>query len=321
MFRSIAISGECAWKDQIRILLANRGIHVTDISGNENPMLNAAGIAQAVSLGMIEGGIVLDDYGIAASILCNKYPAVRASHCGSQTTAMYTRCHNQSNLLCLPCELVGEAKGLNIVSAWLDHEFEGGRHAISVGMIRDGEQEQFTKQLWDMKLDNSTLPACSYPFHSLYIGCDHAGYEAKKLLIPRLEESGIQVTDIGTGSTNIVRYPYYAARCDHAVLAGECDGAILICGTGIGMSIACNKFKGIRGALCNDVTTAVAARKYTDANVLCLGGKIIGTFELNEVVSAFLDTPYDGGTEWISLIASLEKAQLRTTSWRPEHNV
>lgn len=302
-------------------LLQQKQIEVKDWSDSGEAGGAALRVAYGVANREVDGGIVLDAYGIGASITLNKVGGVRASHCTSSTTAMYTRCHNDSNLLCIGCELLGEGKILDIVNAWLANTFEGGRHAISVGMIREGEGEQFADKAQPLALGALVPSPCVYPFQRLFVGCDHAGYEAKKQVLELLANRDVQATDIGTDSTDIVRYPYYAARCDHAVLEGRCDGAILLCGTGIGMSIAANKFKGIRAALCNDVTTAVAARQTLDANVLCIGGKIIGAFELAEIVAAFLDTPYPGGSKAAALIAAVEAAGMKDTPWQPERNV
>ena len=105
------------------------------------------------------------------------------------------------------------------------------------------------------------------------LGCDHGGYELKQEIIKYLEEKGIPYKDFGCDSTKSVDYPIYARKVGRAIQNGECDKGILICGTGIGISIAANKMKGIRAALCTDCFSAEATRLHNDANILALGGK------------------------------------------------
>lgn len=274
--------------------------------------------AEAVSKGAADGAIVLGKTGLEGSVIGNKFAGVRASLATTPTTAMYTRCHNSSNLLSIGEQMTGRIKILDIVKAWLQNEFQGGRHAISVGMICEGEQFQF-----GITGERTAAPTPTrWPIRRVIVGNDHAGYEAKAVVLPLLEKRGIQYVDIGTGSTDIVRYPYYAARVDQAVLCGEADAGILLCGTGIGMSIAANKFSGIRATLCNDKTAARLARETLDANVLCLGGKIVGTFELTEIVEQWLDSPYAGGAEQtLRQIQTLERNTMQRTDWRPAHSV
>ena len=103
------------------------------------------------------------------------------------------------------------------------------------------------------------------------LGCDHGGYELKQEIIKYLEEKGIPYKDFGCDSTKSVDYPIYARKVGRAIQNGECDKGILICGTGIGISIAANKMKGIRAALCTDCFSAEATRLHNDANILALG--------------------------------------------------
>ena len=108
------------------------------------------------------------------------------------------------------------------------------------------------------------------------LGCDHGGYELKQEIIKYLEEKGIPYKDFGCDSTKSVDYPIYARKVGRAIQNGECDKGILICGTGIGISIAANKMKGIRAALCTDCFSAEATRLHNDANILALGGRVVG---------------------------------------------
>ena len=135
----------------------------------------------------------------------------------------------------------------------------------------------------------------------VYIGNDHGGYALKILFVKQLEEWGIKCVDIGCDSTDIVRYPYYAAQVAGAVAEGKTDRGILICSTGIGMSIEANRFKGVRASLCTDTYMAKMTRRHNNANVLCLGGKVIGDFEALDILETWLNEEYEGGRHDISL--------------------
>ncbi len=116
-----------------------------------------------------------------------------------------------------------------------------------------------------------------------------------------LKVRGLEYIDVGCDSTDIVRYPYYAAQVAGAISKGEADRGILICSTGIGMSVFANRFKGIRASLCTDTFMAKMTRAHNDSNVLCLGGKVIGELEALDILDAWLDTEYEGGRHAISL--------------------
>ncbi len=127
------------------------------------------------------------------------------------------------------------------------------------------------------------------------VGADHAGYEAKRRIVEHLARSGVRVLDLGTDSEASVDYPDYARAVSRAVLAGKAARGILVCGTGIGMSIGANRFPGIRAALCHDHFTTDVARRHNDANILCVGGRSTGCAVILEIVDTFLATPFDGG--------------------------
>lgn len=133
------------------------------------------------------------------------------------------------------------------------------------------------------------------------IGNDHGGVEVKNELVDHIRARGIEVINAGSDSTEIVRYPYFARKVAGAVARGEADRGILICSTGIGMSIAANKIGGIRAALCTDTSMAKMTRQHNDSNVLCLGGKITGIFEILDIVDTWLTETYIGGRHDISL--------------------
>lgn len=151
----------------------------------------------------------------------------------------------------------------------------------------------------------------------ILIGNDHGGYELKLQILEYLKNRGIPFKDMGSGSTDIVRYPYYAAKVAGAVSSGEAERGILICSTGIGMSIIANKFKGVRASLCTSTYMGRMTRKHNDSNVLCLGGKITGVFEALDILEAWLDTEFEGGRHCISLglIEEAEKALCTSGTW------
>ena len=126
------------------------------------------------------------------------------------------------------------------------------------------------------------------------IGCDHGGYELKLEVIKHLKEKGFEVKDFGCDSTNSVDYPDYAYPVAKAVANGECEKGILICGTGIGMSIAANKVKGIRCALCGDTFSAHATREHNDSNVLAMGARVTGLNLALDIVDAWLGAEFMG---------------------------
>ena len=138
------------------------------------------------------------------------------------------------------------------------------------------------------------------------IGCDHGGYELKVEIIKHLEDRGIEYKDFGCDSTASVDYPLYAKKVSEAIVSGECDKGILICGTGIGISIAANKVKGIRAALCTDCFMAEATRLHNDANVLALGGRVVGAGLALKIVDTFLDTEFSNDERHIRRINLIE---------------
>lgn len=127
------------------------------------------------------------------------------------------------------------------------------------------------------------------------LGADHGGYKIKEAVKAYLQQQGIPYKDFGTDSEESVDYAVFAARVAHSVVSGECEKGILCCGTGIGISMAANKIKGIRAALCSDYFSAKYTRLHNDANVLCMGGRTIGPGLALELVDVFLNTPFEGG--------------------------
>lgn len=128
----------------------------------------------------------------------------------------------------------------------------------------------------------------------LAIGCDHGGYELKQEIIRHLEKRQIPYKDFGCDSVKAVDYPVYARKVTDAIVEGDCENGILICGTGIGISITANRVKGIRAAVCSDCFSAEATRLHNDANILALGARVVGTGLALKIVDTFLDTPFSG---------------------------
>jgi ribose 5-phosphate isomerase B len=154
----------------------------------------------------------------------------------------------------------------------------------------------------------------------IWIGNDLGGYELKLGLVEYLAKNGYPVRDIGSHSTQIVRYPYYAAQVAGAVSSGKIGQGILICSTGIGMSILANRYPGVRASLCTSTYLAKMTRAHNDSNLLCLGGKCTGAGEALDILETWLATPYEGGRHAISLglIQAAEKAMSREQLWTPE---
>ena len=128
-----------------------------------------------------------------------------------------------------------------------------------------------------------------------FIGTDHAGFEVKDFVIEYLQKKGIEVEDLGTYSTKSVDYPDYAHKVAKAVSENPGTMGILICGSGIGMSLAANKHKGIRAALCHDYYTAEMSRRHNNANILCFGARIVGKGEIESILEAWLSHEFEGG--------------------------
>lgn len=138
------------------------------------------------------------------------------------------------------------------------------------------------------------------------IGCDHGGYELKQEIMKHLDERGLEYKDFGTNSTASTDYPIYAKAVGKAIQDGECEKGILICGTGIGISIAANKMKGIRCALCTDCFMAEATRLHNDTNVLALGGRVVGAGLALKIVDTFLDTEFSNDERHLRRIRAIE---------------
>jgi ribose 5-phosphate isomerase B len=129
----------------------------------------------------------------------------------------------------------------------------------------------------------------------LAVGSDHAGFQLKQALLTHLRARGHQVTDLGVSAPERCDYPDYAARVAAAVAAGDADLGVLCCGTGIGMAMAANKVDGIRAAVVSDTFSAHATREHNDANVLCVGERVVGVGLAIDIVDAFVDTEFEGG--------------------------
>ena len=145
------------------------------------------------------------------------------------------------------------------------------------------------------------------------VGSDHAGYELKEQIKAVLVEKGYTIIDVGTESPASVDYPDFGIKAATLVGRGEADRGVLVCGTGIGMSVVANKVKGVRAALISDLYTAIQSRKHLDANILVLGGRVIGKDLAAEITRVWLDTPFEGGRHQkrIEKIEQYEKDNLK----------
>ncbi|MCK4974911.1 MAG: ribose 5-phosphate isomerase B [Sulfurimonas sp.] len=138
-----------------------------------------------------------------------------------------------------------------------------------------------------------------------YIATDHAGIDLKDYTVELLKQKGHEVVDLGPFSKDRVDYPDYAVKVSESVLADSDSQGILICGSGIGMSMAANRFSGIRAALCHDAYTATVARGHNDANILCFGERIVGRGVAESILDAWINGSFDGGRH-IGRIAKIE---------------
>ena len=136
---------------------------------------------------------------------------------------------------------------------------------------------------------------------TLAIGCDHGGFELKEEILSVLQELNIEFIDYGTDSLKSVDFPDFGEKVSQAVSTGKNERGILICGTGIGMSIVANKFPKIRASLCNDLYTAKMSRFHNDANILVLGGRVVGKGLAKEIVKVWLSTPFEGERHCVRL--------------------
>ena len=145
------------------------------------------------------------------------------------------------------------------------------------------------------------------------VGSDHGGYALKTVVAQRLRDLGHDVQDFGTYSLDSVDYPDFARLVARAVAGGECERGVLCCGTGIGVSIAANKIHGIRAALCGDSYSARMSRQHNNANILCMGGRVLGDGLALDIVDVWLATEFEGGRHErrVSKIAQIEQDDRR----------
>ena len=149
---------------------------------------------------------------------------------------------------------------------------------------------------------------------TITVGCDHAGLNLKKIVIAHLEERGFEVLDVGTHSTDSCDYPQIAHELCKNIQDGKTELGILVCGTGIGMSMAANKHRGIRAAACSDTFSARLTRVHNDANVLCFGERVVGMGLALDLVDAFVDAEFEGGKHQrrVDMITQIEVSESST---------
>lgn len=138
------------------------------------------------------------------------------------------------------------------------------------------------------------------------IGCDHGGFELKQEIIKHLAKKGCELMDLGCESIASCDYPQYAKAVADAVVNGRAQYGILICGTGIGMSITANKVKGVRAAVCGDCFSAQATREHNNANILCMGARVTGPGLALKIADIFLETPFSNDERHIRRISQIE---------------
>lgn len=154
----------------------------------------------------------------------------------------------------------------------------------------------------------------------IWIANDHGGYETKLAFLAYFAEKNLPYINIGCDSTDIVRYPYYAAKVAHAVASGIADRGILICSSGIGMSIVANKHKNVRASVCTNSLMARLTREHNDSNILCIGGKITGEMQNLDILYIWLNTDFIGGRHCISLelLEEAESSLCGAMQWIPQ---
>ncbi|EHT2452628.1 bifunctional allose-6-phosphate isomerase/ribose-5-phosphate isomerase RpiB [Escherichia fergusonii] len=141
-------------------------------------------------------------------------------------------------------------------------------------------------------------------------GCDHVGFILKEEILTHLAQRGIEVLDKGTWSGERTNYPRYASAVAQAVVAGEADGGILICGTGVGISITANKFAGIRAVVCSEPYSAQLSRQHNDTNVLAFGSRVVGLELAKMIVDAWLDAKFEGGRH-LARVEAIKAIEMR----------
>lgn len=143
------------------------------------------------------------------------------------------------------------------------------------------------------------------------IASDHAALEMKQIIMGLLDDMGLEYKDFGTYTTDSCDYPIYGARAAHAVADGTCDRGILICGTGIGMSLVANKVKGIRCVACSEVFSAELSRLHNNSNMIAIGARVLGSEVAKQIVRVWLTTPFEGGRHQrrVDMISAVERGE------------
>jgi len=155
-------------------------------------------------------------------------------------------------------------------------------------------------------MDAMEVKQSAEEINMIALGCDHGGYAMMQEVKKYLDECGLEYKDFGCYSEEAVDYPEYGKKVAVAVASGECERGILICGTGIGISIAANKVKGVRAALCSDCFSAAATREHNNANILALGARVVGAGLALKIVDTFLNTPFSNDERHIRRIEMIE---------------
>lgn len=150
----------------------------------------------------------------------------------------------------------------------------------------------------------------------IVIGSDHAAYQLKEKIRQYLIEKGMDINDVGTYSENSVDYVEFGIKVSTMVSTGKYERGILLCGTGLGMSMVANKFPHVRAALCNDLFSAIMSRRHNDSNILAMGGRVIGEELARQIVKTWLETPFDGGRHQLRIKKFDRIEEMRTKEER-----
>ncbi|MDD5439168.1 MAG: RpiB/LacA/LacB family sugar-phosphate isomerase, partial [Candidatus Omnitrophica bacterium] len=283
-------------KDHINGVLQENGIDLFDLSipgqaeGDYTALAEAA--AGFVSEGRFKRAVLIgdsDDAAMGMSIVANKFNGVRAALCRTREQAELAKRHNDANILILTAADSAELPA-SLINSWLSAVFEDGKHLRRVRKIRGIEK---AVDFGSAREGAARRPSVWHARKIVPIASDHGGYALKEKVKQILAGMGYEPQDLGPRDTAACDYPDYGTSVAEQVSYGDFKRGILICNTGIGMSIAANKFPEVRAALCSTPGQAEASRAGLDANILVMGQRYTGDADLVSLLKAFLDTEYD----------------------------
>ena len=275
-------------KEAVKRYLEEKQIPYRDFGTDSEESIDYGPVAEQVARFVAEGkaqrGILCCGTGIGISIAANKVPGIRAAVVTNDFCAEMTRRHNDANILCMGGRVIDEETAVRLTEIFLTTPFEGGRHTRRVAYIHKIEEEAV-----DFAAPKEEAAA------GIALGADHGGYRLKEAVKRYLEEKQIPYRDFGANSEESVDYAPIAEQVARFVAEGKAQRGILCCGTGIGISIAANKVPGIRAAVVTNDFCAEMTRRHNDANILCMGGRVIDEETAVRLTEIFLTTPFEGG--------------------------